>query len=372
MLPSSPQLTTADPVILETLERNLLDLFGLSRRPKPRGGVHVPRFMRELYQQHTASHSVHQHHWHRVHPTYAANTIRSFTQEPHLHDGMSQLGSETEAHLHFNISAMLPHETLRAAELRVLTLNANQTYSQEVLPAYRLEVHDVISPRKNRQEAITRLLDTRVVRSQRTLWEALDVGPALQRWHRRPSENHGLLVRLVPSSPTAAGEQQKHVRLRRSIRQQHAEWQGEQPMLVTYSDDGKEKKKKPRTDRSRRSSKSKNKRTRSKKRKHPRCRRRQLSVHFEDVGWNDWIVAPPGYEAYYCQGECPSHLSDHLNATNHAIVQTLVNSVDSQAVPKPCCVPTDLLPISMLYVDEYGEVTLKSYQDMVVIACGCR
>ena len=48
-----------------------------------------------------------------------------------------------------------------------------------------------------------------------------------------------------------------------------------------------------------------------------------LYVDFSDVGWNDWIVAPPGYHAFYCHGECPFPLADHLNSTNHAIVQTL-------------------------------------------------
>ena len=103
-----------------------------------------------------------------------------------------------------------------------------------------------------------------------------------------------------------------------------------------------------------------------------RCRRRPLYVDFSDVGWNDWILAPPGYQAYYCHGECPFYLNDNLNATNHAIVQTLVHSVDPRAVPRPCCVPTELSAISMLYVDSSEKVVLKTYKDMVVEACGCR
>lgn len=102
------------------------------------------------------------------------------------------------------------------------------------------------------------------------------------------------------------------------------------------------------------------------------CRRHPLYVDFADVGWNDWIVAPPGYQAYYCKGECPYPLSDNLNATNHAIVQTLINSINPSSVPKACCVPTEFSSISMLYVDENDKVTLKNYQNMVVEACGCR
>ncbi|CAL8315890.1 unnamed protein product [Merluccius merluccius] len=70
-----------------------------------------------------------------------------------------------------------------------------------------------------------------------------------------------------------------------------------------------------------------------------------LYVDFSDVGWNEWIVAPPGYNAFYCQGECPFPLADHLNSTNHAIVQTLVNSVNSN-IPRACCVPHRAQPPS--------------------------
>lgn len=40
----------------------------------------------------------------------------------------------------------------------------------------------------------------------------------------------------------------------------------------------------------------------------------------------DWIIAPEGYAAYYCEGECAFPLNSYMNATNHAIVQTLVSA----------------------------------------------
>ena len=97
-----------------------------------------------------------------------------------------------------------------------------------------------------------------------------------------------------------------------------------------------------------------------------------ISCISSQVGWHDWIVAPPGYAANFCSGECNFPLSEHMNGTNHAIVQTLVNSVNPSAVPRACCIPTELSPISMLYLDEYEKVILKNYEDMVVESCGCR
>lgn len=102
------------------------------------------------------------------------------------------------------------------------------------------------------------------------------------------------------------------------------------------------------------------------------CKARRLYIDFKDVGWQDWIIAPQGYMANYCHGECPFPLSDSLNGTNHAILQTLVHSLDPHGTPQPCCVPIRLSPISMLYYDNNDNVVLRHYQDMVVDECGCR
>lgn len=102
------------------------------------------------------------------------------------------------------------------------------------------------------------------------------------------------------------------------------------------------------------------------------CQKQKMHVDFRDVVWSDWIVAPVGYHAYYCAGECDYPMPEHLNTTNHAIVQSLMNSVRPMEVPKPCCVPTQLESMSMLYVDAKDKVILKNYKEMVVIGCGCR
>ncbi|KAG8513045.1 Bone morphogenetic protein 6 [Galemys pyrenaicus] len=101
------------------------------------------------------------------------------------------------------------------------------------------------------------------------------------------------------------------------------------------------------------------------------CRKHELYVSFQDLGWQDWIIAPKGYAANYCDGECSFPLNAHMNATNHAIVQTLVHLMNPEFVPKPCCAPTKLNAISVLYFDDNSNVILKKYRNMVVRACGC-
>lgn len=62
--------------------------------------------------------------------------------------------------------------------------------------------------------------------------------------------------------------------------------------------------------------------------------------------WQDWIMAPVGYEAYQCKGRCPHPLPSQLNTTNHAIIQSLINSIDPSAVPPPSCVPVEMSSLS--------------------------
>jgi len=85
----------------------------------------------------------------------------------------------------------------------------------------------------------------------------------------------------------------------------------------------------------------------------------------------DWIIAPDGYAAFYCGGECTFPLGTQMNATNHAIVQTLVHLTRKYAVPRPCCAPTKLSAIQVLYFDDKSNVVLKKYKNMKVKACGC-
>ncbi|NWV16715.1 GDF6A factor, partial [Origma solitaria] len=103
-----------------------------------------------------------------------------------------------------------------------------------------------------------------------------------------------------------------------------------------------------------------------------RCSKKPLHVNFKELGWDDWIIAPLEYEAHHCEGVCDFPLRSHLEPTNHAIIQTLMNSMDPGSTPPSCCVPTKLTPISILYIDAGNNVVYKQYEDMVVESCGCR
>ncbi|XP_007935403.1 growth/differentiation factor 3 [Orycteropus afer afer] len=100
------------------------------------------------------------------------------------------------------------------------------------------------------------------------------------------------------------------------------------------------------------------------------CHRHQLFVSFQDLGWHKWIIAPKGFMANYCHGECPFSLTTSLNSSNYAFMQALMSTADPE-VPQAVCIPTKLSPISILYYDNDDNVILRHYEDMVVDECGC-
>lgn len=102
------------------------------------------------------------------------------------------------------------------------------------------------------------------------------------------------------------------------------------------------------------------------------CTRYSMYVDFEEIGWTDWIVAPRGYDAHLCFGECSLEVVRNLNSTNQATTQSMVNNLHPNLVPPPCCVPTEFAPLAMIYNEGSGTSVLKLYENMIVTKCGCK
>lgn len=101
------------------------------------------------------------------------------------------------------------------------------------------------------------------------------------------------------------------------------------------------------------------------------CRMRILYVSFRDLRWKSWILAPDGYNAFYCSGECSFPLNAHANATNHAQIQMLAHLMHPRRIPKPSCVPTKTTALSVLYFVNDIDVNLRKYRNIVARQCGC-
>ncbi|XP_077467688.1 bone morphogenetic protein 16 [Stigmatopora argus] len=395
-------LATSEPSpsesLAQTIQSLLLSRLGLRSQPNPRPGVPVPQYLMDLYR-------FHQQQYHLLEdPSFTfpsehvqrANTVRSFH-----HNEPLTAENHKWTHISFNISSIPSDEKVLSAELRLL--RTARTTSLNPGPR-RFNLY--LSGR--RKDARPTLLGTRLLapvpqnQSSAGLWETFNLDAQLFDLALNGDEDLGFLLELVPENSTGQGpgEGQKggHLRVRRSVGQDEHIWAQERPLLVTYGHDGRgeplvrrggrnlggvagNRDRKPRrvkasktpglggqTGRVKRNG---GRAAKLKRLSRNRCRRHPLYVDFNDVGWHKWIIAPSGYDAFFCLGECRFPLADHMNSSSHAMVQTLVNSVNG-AVPRACCVPTSLSPIALLYLDPQDRVVLKNYQDMVVEGCGCR
>lgn len=269
-----------------------------------------------------------------------------------------------EQHLFFNMSVLQPVEQLSLAQLEV-KFHWRPLASPELLRGPRplsVSLYKVVRPTLSGADpkANRRLLVSQSVWLQpETTSVTTDLTSLAEVW-RKPGHNYGLILELEPHS-TDPGEMLYFRPGTSFLLESALAPPPTQASLVVVSLH-------PHQCRSRQRRSA----VRLPVSASSICRARRLYIDFKDVGWQDWIIAPQGYMANYCHGECPFPLTEVLNGTNHAILQTLVHSMDPQDTPQPCCVPISLSPISMLYYDNNDNVVLRHYQDMVVNECGCR
>lgn len=237
---------------------------------------------------------------------------------------------------------------------------------------YIVRLYQIIYPAQ-----VLDLLETRVLRSWDVGWQAFDITQAGKTWSESPSNNYGLEMSVEnwynhEVSPYKAGFVGFH-----GPREFH-------PFIVSFfhqTGDAKYSKKfysviqRKKTSRVARSVNdgfgAEPRPLMFKSTNTEACKRHSMYVDFAKLQWLDWVIAPAGFSAYYCNGDCSFPLTTHMNATQHAIIQTLMNLITLQAVPKPCCAPTKLTSISFVYEEEDG-LTIKHFDKMVATSCGCR
>lgn len=298
-------------------------------------------------------------------------------------------------HIGFNLSSIPSEESVVSAELRFL--HEGSSGGSHVASLYLSNGDPASKPTLLHSRRLTR------DRKGAELWETFPLdGEVFNNLSERSGSLSFILDVIADNNSSLPKE--RHLRVRRYTGQDEPSWARQRPLLVTYSHDGRSESfvsHKNRTPAGRRGrgrwtggrfksdtgqgsdagwrvgpierrvKRNGGRAAKLKRLSRARCRRHTLYVDFKDVGWNKWIVAPSGYDAFFCLGECRFPLADHMNSSSHAMVQTLVNSVNG-AVPRACCVPTALSPIALLYLDQGERVVLKNYQDMVVEGCGCR
>ncbi|XP_044079830.1 bone morphogenetic protein 7-like [Siniperca chuatsi] len=373
------------------MQREILSILGLPHRPRPH--VHTkhnaaPMFMLDLYNTISTDAAPHRYSYYKpVFPTQVsplvtpqdsrflddADMVMSFVNL--VDQNQDLLYQQHRREFRFDLSRIPEGEAVTAAEFRIYKDFIQERYENET---FRVSVYQVLQePADSEVELL--LLDQREVWAAEEGWLVFDLTDTSNLWLVNPEQNLGLHLVLedihgqrrnpqLAGLVTGSGPQDK------------------QPFMVAFFKANEVRFRSIRSahgHKGRQSNRSKPQRTVQDALKaveaatdnlgisQEGCKKHELYVSFRDLGWQDWIIAPEGYAAYYCEGECAFPLNSYMNATNHAIVQTLVHFINPDTVPKPCCAPTQLHGISVLYFDDSSNVILKKYRNMVVRACGC-
>ncbi|KAG9479278.1 hypothetical protein GDO78_012770 [Eleutherodactylus coqui] len=389
------------------MQKEILSILGLPHRPRPLHGLSLaqqhqpgklnsaPLFMLDLYNamsgqeqamdikgwSHRAPHS------HQLKAKSLLSPLSSQQDSAFLNDAdmvmsfvnLVEYDKELSPLLRhhkefkFNLSQIPEGEAVTAAEFRiykdcVLGSFENQTFL--------ISIYQVLTEHRHREIDVF-LLDTQTVWASEEGWLEFDITATSNLWVMNPRHNLGLQL----SVETRDGQ---------NVNTKAAGLVGrdgpydKQPFMVAFFKASEVHLRTARSATSKRKNQNRNRYSNSQDVSRASsvtdynssdlktaCRKHELYVSFQDLGWQDWIIAPKGYAANYCGGECSFPLNAHMNATNHAIVQTLVHLMNPDYVPKPCCAPTKLNAISVLYFDDNSNVILKKYRNMVVRACGC-
>ncbi|XP_026987445.1 bone morphogenetic protein 10 [Sagmatias obliquidens] len=370
--------------LLQSMKKEFLKTLNLSDIPmQDAAKVDPPEYMLELYNKFATDRT----------SMPSANIIRSFKNED-LFSQPASFNGLRKYPLLFNVS--IPHhEEVIMAELRLYTLVQRDRMIYEGVDR-KITIFEVLESKGDREgERSMLVLVSGEIYGTNSEWETFDVTDAIRHWQKSGSSTHQLEVH-IESKHEMEGVGRGQLEIDTSARNKHV------PLLVVFSDDqSSEKERKEElnemiaheqlpemdnlglegyssgpgeeallqmrsniiydsTARIRRNAKGNY------------CKRTPLYIDFKEIGWDSWIIAPPGYEAYECRGVCNYPLAEHLTPTKHAIIQALVHLKNSQKASKACCVPTKLEPISILYLDK-GVVTYKfKYEGMAVSECGCR
>lgn len=105
------------------------------------------------------------------------------------------------------------------------------------------------------------------------------------------------------------------------------------------------------------------------------CQLQEWELQFATLHW-DWVVQPRRYKANMCQGACMVPLLPELvNTSNHAFMKLMYHSATENRytyeVPQASCVPIRFRSMSIIYLDDNGNVITKIYPEMIAESCGC-
>ncbi|XP_056155157.1 bone morphogenetic protein 6 isoform X2 [Lampris incognitus] len=236
----------------------------------------------------------------------------------------------------FNLSQIPEGEAVTAAEFRLYKECVSRAFRNDT---FLLKVYQVVKEHPDR-EADLFLLETRRLWAAEEGWLEFDITATSNLWVMSPTHNLGLQISVETSGGQSISSKEAGLVGRDGALEK-------QPFMVAFFKVSEVHIRTARATGSKRRQQNRNRSTQPQEGSRgpspadynssdqkTACRRHELYVSFRELGWQVHLMNP-------------------------------------ENVPKPCCAPTKLHAISVLYFDDNSNVILKKYKNMVVRACGC-
>ncbi|KAL5016031.1 hypothetical protein ScPMuIL_005620 [Solemya velum] len=294
------------------------------------------------------------------------HTIRHDGQYPADVDEYVWLKEPTR--LYFNVDLQQPSNPteelfIKNAELKMYKKNVrpnNLLNKKNVDKEIRIDVYKIVELRDN-GDYLRKLVDSRRVKLDSKGWETFHVTDAVKDWIEGSENNYGfeltsesqnitdVLDFELTNSPDTPQNSEVNVSDSKS------------PIIHIYS------KNKPILKRIRRDSDIV-KRDCTIEEGETRCCRYKWYISFKDIGWDQWVIAPEGYEGHYCAGSCPRW---YKTANTFSNIKSILHLNNPDVIPPPCCVATELSPLTILHLNEENDWQFSEHKDMNVEDCKC-
>jgi inhibin beta B chain len=185
-------------------------------------------------------------------------------------------------------------------------------------------------------------------------WQKIDVTSLVQKWYAKNGDSR--LEILVDCSGCHAHRLQMHM-----PRPEKRKDQSSTPFLMLYIEPDVIKRTKRRAIDCSQAGKS-------------QCCKERFYVSFQTLGWDDWIIAPQGYYANYCRGDCGNGIrrTPDTILTFYSHVFDEVRKFNKLNGNQLCCAPLKFSDMSLIYFGPDGqEIIKRDLPKMVVEECGC-
>uniref|UniRef100_A0A8R1HZM6 TGF_BETA_2 domain-containing protein n=1 Tax=Caenorhabditis japonica TaxID=281687 RepID=A0A8R1HZM6_CAEJA len=90
-------------------------------------------------------------------------------------------------------------------------------------------------------------------------------------------------------------------------------------------------------------------------------------VNFTEIGWNDWILSPPGFYANFCSGQCSSVDFDET----YQFMKAALKDETLRMLPEPTCAPNYYGSVDFVVALGPRDIRRTRVHGMRALSCSC-